>query len=42
MLGADMEAGLIPRDFELIGGMVRDICFRNARDYFGLGLPATL
>jgi len=36
LLGADMESGLVPRDFELIGGMVRDICFRNARDYFAL------
>jgi glucuronate isomerase len=36
MLGSDMEKGLAPRDFDLVGGMVRDICFRNARDYFGL------
>ncbi|MGA3170926.1 MAG: glucuronate isomerase [Chthoniobacteraceae bacterium] len=40
MLGTDMEQGLIPRDLEMIGGLVRDICFRNARDYFGLELPA--
>jgi len=37
ILGRDMEAGLIPRDFELVGGMIADICFRNARDYFRLG-----
>ncbi len=36
LLGADIENGLAPRDFDLIGGIVRDICFRNARDYFGL------
>ena len=40
MLGADMERGLAPDDDELVGGMVRDICFGNARDYFGLCIPA--
>jgi glucuronate isomerase len=38
LLGSDIEKGLAPRDFDLVGGMVRDICFRNARDFFGLGL----
>ena len=36
LLGADMENGLVPRDFDLVGNIVRDICFRNARDFFGL------
>ena len=36
MLGADIEAGLIPADRKLVGGMVEDICFRNAERYFGL------
>jgi len=40
MLGSDIEKGLAPRDFEMIGGMVRDICFRNARDYFGLEIAS--
>jgi len=35
LLGGDVEKGLIPHDMELLGNMVRDICFRNARDYFG-------
>ena len=35
LLGADMERGLIPRDMELIGGMVRDIGYANAKRYFG-------
>ena len=39
MLGSDIERGLVPADFDMVGGMVRDICFRNARDYFGLSLP---
>ena len=34
-LGAEMERGIIPEDFALIGGMVRDICYNNAARYFG-------
>jgi glucuronate isomerase len=36
MLGADIEAGLIPADRKLVGGMVENICYKNAADYFGL------
>jgi glucuronate isomerase len=36
LIGADMEAGAIPNDDELVGPMIRKICFGNARDYFGL------
>ena len=35
LLGAEMEAGLLPNDLEWIGGMVQDICYRNAKGYFG-------
>jgi glucuronate isomerase len=35
LLGSDVENGLLPHDMELLGNMVRDICFRNARSYFG-------
>jgi glucuronate isomerase len=38
LLGNDMESGVIPNDLELIGSMVREICFSNARDYFRLDL----
>jgi len=38
LLGTDMAAGLIPSDYKLVGGMVKNICFANARDYFGLEL----
>jgi glucuronate isomerase len=38
LLGADMAAGLIPNDLRLVGPMVKNICFANARDYFGLQL----
>ncbi|MCC7474150.1 MAG: glucuronate isomerase [Pirellulales bacterium] len=34
MLGEDIEKGLVPRDFELVGGMVQDICHHNAERYF--------
>ena len=37
LLGQWMEDGEIPQDYELIGPMVRDICFGNAAAYFGLG-----
>lgn len=40
VLGADMAAGLLPRDFELVGALVEDVCFRNAERYFGFDLPA--
>lgn len=36
LLGAEMERGLLPDDLELVGGMVSDICFANARRYFGV------
>jgi len=38
LLGTDMARGEIPHDYALVGGMVRNICFGNARDYFGLEL----
>jgi glucuronate isomerase len=38
MLGDDVEAGLLPNDLELLGTMVEDICFNNARDYFPMEL----
>ena len=38
LLGGDMARGEIPADYTLVGGMVRNICFGNARDYFRLAL----
>ena len=38
MLGAEMERGELPNDQALVGKMVEDICFRNARRYLGLEL----
>ncbi len=34
MLGADIEKGLIPADMELVGSMIKDICYNNADKYF--------
>jgi glucuronate isomerase len=39
VLGRDMAAGLLPRDFALVGDLVKDVCFRNAATYFGFDLP---
>ena len=38
MLGAEMERGELPNDLALVGRMVSDICFDNARRYLGLAL----
>ena len=38
MLGKDVEAGLLPDDIELLGKMVEDICFNNAKNYFPMEL----
>lgn len=35
MVGNWMENGEIPDDFDLVGNMIRNICFNNARHYFG-------
>jgi glucuronate isomerase len=34
LIGRDIELGLLPRDFPMVGGMVRDICYANAQNYF--------
>jgi glucuronate isomerase len=34
-LGSTVERGMMPRDMDLLGAMVREICFSNARDFFG-------
>ncbi len=33
-LGQEMEEGEIPADFDMIGAMVQDICYNNAKNYF--------
>ena len=38
VIGTDIENGEIPRDMEMVGDMVRRICFQNPAEYFGLEL----
>jgi glucuronate isomerase len=40
VLGEEAERGLLPADEGLLGRLVGDICFGNARRYFGLAVPA--
>ena len=35
LFGSDMENGEIPHDMEMTGKMVQDICYGNAKKYFG-------
>lgn len=39
MIGADVEAGLIPADESAVGKLVRDISYGNAAGFFGLETP---
>ena len=40
ILGSDIENGLIPNDIKLLGEMVENICFNNAKNYFQIDLNA--
>jgi glucuronate isomerase len=40
ILGGEMERGVIPDDPAMVGALVRDICYENARRYFGFGAEA--
>lgn len=35
ILGDEIEKGLIPEDYELVGGLVQNVCYYNAKEYFG-------
>jgi glucuronate isomerase len=37
IFGKDMEAGLIPDDEKWTGKIIQDICYNNAKEYFGWG-----
>lgn len=39
LLGSEMENGELPADLALVGGMVQDICYNNARRYFNWQEP---
>ncbi len=36
LFGTDIENGELPGDFDLIGSTIRDICYHNAVNYFGM------
>jgi len=38
LLAKDMESGELPLDYNLLGSMVRNICYANARNFLGLAL----
>jgi glucuronate isomerase len=40
LLGAEMERGELPAEPALVGALVREVCFSNARNYFRLDLAA--
>jgi glucuronate isomerase len=35
LLGKDIEKGEIPNDMNLVGNLIGDICYKNAKNYFG-------
>ncbi len=38
LLGTDVVNGALPNDMELLGTMVENICYNNAKNYFGFDL----
>jgi glucuronate isomerase len=40
ILGNDVETGLVPKDLDLLGKMVEDICYNNAKNYFPMELDS--
>lgn len=36
LFGSEMEAGLLPDDEKWVGEMIQNICYYNAKNYFGL------
>jgi glucuronate isomerase len=35
LIGKDIEKGELPQEYEFLGSMIQDICYRNAVNYFG-------
>jgi glucuronate isomerase len=38
ILGEEIDKGELPNDLELIGNIVQDICYNNAKNYFDIDL----
>lgn len=39
LLGSDIEKGEIPNDDDLVGPLIRNVCYGNAKQYLGLEIP---
>ena len=35
IIGEDVKQGLVPNDIEFLGKLIQDICYHNAKNYFG-------
>jgi len=42
LIGQDIENGELPNDIKWLGKMVCDICYNNAKNYFGFELKSAL
>jgi glucuronate isomerase len=40
VIGEDVEKGLLPKEMGHLGGIVEDICYNNAKEYFGMKLKS--
>jgi hypothetical protein len=38
MVGQDVTDGLLPDREDWVGGMIRNICYKNASEYLNLGV----
>jgi glucuronate isomerase len=41
LVGGWVAAGEAPADYDLLGGMIQDVCWNNAVEYFGMELKET-
>ena len=37
LFGKDMQSGQVPQDYSLIGPIIENICYGNAKSYLGIG-----
>jgi len=40
LIGKDVHNGELPNDTKWLGGIVADICYNNAANYFDFGLES--
>ncbi|MEY4485251.1 MAG: glucuronate isomerase [Verrucomicrobiota bacterium] len=41
LVGKDMDNGLLPDDYELVGTMIKRICYANAQEFFGMDVAGS-